>query len=332
MDELAETPIKASIVVCVFYRGAEVVRCLGSLLATEGVGYEIVLVDDASTDDSFVRMKAFQEAHPEASIRIVRNQINKGVSGARNAGIEAARGEYVFFTDSDCVVYPDWLGNACSVFRSPRIFAVSGLVVEPPATTFAERVYRGAGTIRHSRLQGRKLIGCNMGFRREWLIGNTFDEALIYGCDEDEIAWRVERDGYEVGFAADAVVEHHHRVTLMGYLREAYQLGRGAVRFGYKKGSYLGRDLWLMTAALLLVPLAFCDSRFLLASVGFLMLQVGAILFNEVHFKGKGAFDAISGVPLCLIYYICKAWGAYLTLFRLALGGEKSIRLSKRAL
>src|SRR2546425_9753622 len=96
--------ITASIIICVYNRHVQVVECLESLLAMDFKDFEIVVVDDASTDDTADRLEDFRQFHPRIPMTIVRNECNLGVSGARNAGLKAAQGEFVFFTDSDCTV------------------------------------------------------------------------------------------------------------------------------------------------------------------------------------------------------------------------------------
>ncbi|MEZ4289078.1 MAG: glycosyltransferase family A protein [Myxococcota bacterium] len=170
------------------------------------------MVDDGSRDGTVeaVRSSLARAASTRARpIRVVENATNLGVSGARNAGIAAASGDVVLFTDSDCVVDPDWLRAYLAAFeRRPGMGAASGLVEEPTPTTLAELAYGGSGAIGRSAAQRRRLMGCNMAFRKVGLDRHRFDEALDYGCDEDEIAWRLERDGFGIGFVESARVMH----------------------------------------------------------------------------------------------------------------------------
>lgn len=83
-------------------------KCVDSLLAQDYEDYEIILVDDGSTDGSGAMADAIAEKwelrtenrEPEVSVRVI-HQENRGLSGARNAGIEIAQGEYICFVDSD---------------------------------------------------------------------------------------------------------------------------------------------------------------------------------------------------------------------------------------
>ncbi len=320
----------ASVIVCVHNRPMEIEACLQSLLETDYSGFEIVVVDDASTDGTPVRLEEFRRTHPELTVRIVRNDRNKGVSGARNAGVGAAKGELVFFTDSDCLVGREWLRAMAAGFHDPTVAAVSGPIVDPTPTTWTQRAYVGTSRIAHSSLQRRKLSGGNMGFRRALLQRHLFDEALRYGCDEDDIARRMQAHGHRIIRISDAPVQHVHPLNLRSYLDQGLRQGRGAARFWYKHGIYIGRDLWAVAGAVLSAPLCLVHTELLVVPAAFLALQTAAIIYNEHSLKGKGWWETLCVLPLCVLYYLCKSWGVFATFVRLLLGKETEIRASKR--
>ena len=82
-------------------------RCMNSLLGQTSLNFEIVLVDDGSTDGSGTLCDEYAAAHP-ALVRCV-HKANGGLSSARNAGMDAANGDYVIFPDPDDWVEPDYL-------------------------------------------------------------------------------------------------------------------------------------------------------------------------------------------------------------------------------
>jgi glycosyltransferase involved in cell wall biosynthesis len=86
-----------SIVVPVYNRAAQIRRCVVSVLGQGFADYELVLVDDASTDDSLARMRELSDPR----LRLLTHPINRGTGPARNTGIDAAQGEWVVFLDSD---------------------------------------------------------------------------------------------------------------------------------------------------------------------------------------------------------------------------------------
>ena len=330
---------RVSVIICVYNRAGQVISCLESLLRLDYENVEIVVVDDGSTDHTPARLESFRDDHPEADIRIVRNPRNLGVSGARNAGLAAATGEFAAFTDSDCTVDRGWLRELIAVFDSARVVAASGTVFDAPPRTWAERAYVGTCRVGLEGVQQRPLIGNNMCFRRKLATEFGFEPSLAYGCDEDELAWRLLSMGFETRFAPAAIVHHDHAMTLGGYLGMASRQGQGSARYGYKRGAYLGRDLALLAAALvaLLValPLALIGGWWLtLSAVAlstvFLALQLAAMAYNEVAFKGKSLLEAITVLPAVLLYNMVKMWNVIKTLLRIATGREPALVSSKR--
>ena len=101
--------MKVSIIVPVYNLEKYLVRCLDSLLNQDlnETEYEIICINDGSTDDSWELLLEYQS---KFSNIILVNQINKGVSVARNAGLNIAKGKYILFVDGDDSLYPNVLG------------------------------------------------------------------------------------------------------------------------------------------------------------------------------------------------------------------------------
>lgn len=95
---------KISIVIPVYNRKADLPRCLNSI-QTSYEHYEVIVVDDASTDGSFELLQTLDIKN----LRIFKNKENRGVNYTRNRGIEQATGDYIFFLDSDDKLFPDGL-------------------------------------------------------------------------------------------------------------------------------------------------------------------------------------------------------------------------------
>lgn len=312
---------RASVIICVHNRALQIAACLDSLLALDFENFEIIAVDDASTDSTVEVLENYRERSDSSTpVRVVRNSRNLGVSGARNAGIEAARGEVIAFTDSDCTVDRQWLTKLAAPFSDPRIGAVSGQVEDAPARSYAERAYRGTCRIHPAGVQARNLVGCNMAFRGGVLRRHLFDPALRYGCDEDDVAWRIRREGLGIAHVPDALVLHDHHLDARGYLRMAYRQGQGSAQFWRKQGRLLGRDLIFLALAMLSSPLVLVGGAWWLIPAVLLALQIAALLFNEVRFKRKPAPTAVAVLPLNLAHSMVKLYSVVTTRVRIALG------------
>jgi glycosyltransferase involved in cell wall biosynthesis len=96
-----------SIVTPVFNREAEVVRCLHSCVRQESADFEVVVVDDGSTDRSYDAAASVLDPR----IRLLRHSSNQGQGPARNTAVRAARGEWVIFLDSDDELLPGGLAQ-----------------------------------------------------------------------------------------------------------------------------------------------------------------------------------------------------------------------------
>ena len=236
-----------SVVVCTRERPDDLKVCLQSLQALDPAPDEIVVVDNAPTSDA---TRQVVEAMPE--VRYVLEP-RPGLSAARNAGLRAARGELVAFTDDDVRVHPSWVGRLRSAFSEPDIDAVTGLILpaelETAAQLFFERHHAGFGSEfraldfdtgffermrRHAVPVWQLGAGANMAFRRrvfEELGG--FDERLgagASGCSEDsEIWYRILAAGGRCRYEPTAVVHHVHRRDPEGLDHQMYQYMRGHI-------------------------------------------------------------------------------------------------------
>ena len=109
--------LKLSIIIPVYNAEPYLRECLDSLLAQRLREIEILCVDDGSTDESPAILAEY--AARDARIRLLR-QKNLGAGAARNAGIEAAAGEYLFFMDADDSVSEDGLARVCALADEKR--------------------------------------------------------------------------------------------------------------------------------------------------------------------------------------------------------------------
>ena len=101
--------MKLSIIVPVYNMAADgkLEYCLNSLVAQTIASYEIIAVDDCSTDNSWEILQEYQKCYPE-KFRAVHSQVNQKQGGAKNIGMAAAQGEWIGFIDSDDWITPDF--------------------------------------------------------------------------------------------------------------------------------------------------------------------------------------------------------------------------------
>lgn len=212
-------------VVVASYNGASTLKvCLQSLQSLNYPDYEVILVDDGSTDET----AAIAAEYP--SVRYFRHAANEGLSVARNTGIAAASGEIVAFTDSDCRADEDWLFYLIGDLINSRFAGIGGHNLLPPddAAT-AACVMVSPGGPAHVMLTDRlaeHIPGCNMAFYK-WALDSIggFDPMYRKAGDDVDICWRLQQRGYRIGFSPAGFVWHYRRNTVRAYLKQ--QAGYG---------------------------------------------------------------------------------------------------------
>ncbi|HVJ54033.1 MAG TPA: glycosyltransferase [Aliidongia sp.] len=255
---LARYP-RVSVVVCAYNADRTMDQCLASLEHLNYPDYEVIVVNDGSTD----RTLEISERYPYC--RII-SQANKGLSVARNVGAEAATGEIVAYTDSDCVADKDWLTYLVAKMEHGGLVAVGGPNFPPPEDDMvpaAVAVSPGGPThVLVSDEVAEHIAGCNMAFKRETLLAlGGFDPVYRAAGDDVDICWRFQNAGYTIGFAPAAVVWHFRRNTIEAYLNqqkgygkaEALVYSKHPLRFNlFGQAKWLGRIYGDLSASLLL--------------------------------------------------------------------------------
>ncbi|MBM3571609.1 MAG: glycosyltransferase, partial [Alphaproteobacteria bacterium] len=221
--------------------------------------YEVVVVNDGSKDATLEIAKTFDYC------RII-SQENKGLSAARNVGAEAAIGEIIAYTDSDCVADPDWLTYLVAKMQSANLSAVGGPNFPPPEDSLvpsAVAVSPGGPThVLLSDDEAEHIAGCNMAFRKEALAAvGWFDPLYRAAGDDVDMCWRLQNAGYKIGFSPAAVVWHYRRNTVEAYLgqqrgygkAEALVYNKHPTRFNlFGQARWLGRIYGDLSASFLL--------------------------------------------------------------------------------
>lgn len=223
-------------VIVPFYNAARhLPRCLEALAQQRYLDREFILVDNNSIDGSADIVRFFSETHPDFSIKLL-HEGKKGSTATRNRGAAAACGEWLAFTDADCIPGPGWLSDlAAAINAEPGMGAFAGCIMPAPAENIIakflglytlpansqERVYH-----QYTLVEGG-FPTANLAVRKEVFkqIGG-FDECIqIYGEDHD-LCMRIYGAGFCIKSLTNATVQHVHRSTLTGMLRQAFNFGK----------------------------------------------------------------------------------------------------------
>jgi GT2 family glycosyltransferase len=235
----ADVPVPAdlawpriSVVVCSYNGERTIGECLEGLRELEYQNFEVIVVDDGSTDGT----AAIARRHGLAPI----TTDHRGLSHARNVGIEAATGEIVAFIDDDARPDPHWLTYLAVSFLRTGHVGVGGPNIAPTGDgVVAECVANAPGGPVHVLLSDQEaehIPGCNMAFRKADLeaIGG-FDPQFHQAGDDVDICWRLREAGGTLGFSPAAVVWHHRRNSVYAYWKQQQ---------GYTKAEVLLERKW----------------------------------------------------------------------------------------
>ncbi|HKG03035.1 MAG TPA: glycosyltransferase, partial [Conexibacter sp.] len=221
----AETaPPRISVVVCSYNGAAMLGETLDGLAGLDYPDYEVVVVDDGSTDAT----AEIAAARPR--VRLISTE-NRGLSAARNTGLQAATGELVAYIDDDAYPDPQWLDYVALALRDGTHAGVGGPNLPVPSDGLvAESVANAPGGPVHVLLSdtvAEHIPGCNMAFRRDRLeaIGGFGEQFRVAGDDVD-VCWRLQARGWTLGFHPAAVVWHHRRGSVRRFWRQQRGYGR----------------------------------------------------------------------------------------------------------
>jgi len=214
---------RVSVVVCT-YNGSRTIRdCLDGASRLAYPDYEVIVVDDGSSDATAVIARQYD-------CRLIQTE-NRGLASARNSGLAAATGDIIAYLDDDAYPDPDWLTYLAATFLRTGYAGVGGPNIAPPGDgPIAECVARAPGGPVHVLVTDREaehIPGCNMAFRKSCLdaIGG-FDPQFRTAGDDVDVCWRLQERGWTLGFHPAAMVWHHRRNSVRAYWRQQIGYGR----------------------------------------------------------------------------------------------------------
>jgi O-antigen biosynthesis protein len=233
---LPEYPL-VSVVVATFNGARTLAACLDSLKELNYPAYEVIVVDDGSTDETP------KIAGHYRNIRYVSHGTNLGLSTARNTGIQEARGEIVAFTDSDCRADRDWLHYLVGDLLNSTFSGIGGHNLLPPEDSWiAAAVMVSPGGPTHVMLTDRlaeHIPGCNMAFYKWALLEVAgFDPIFRKAGDDVDICWRLQQRGYKLGFSPAGFVWHYRRSTVIDYLLQQRGYGESEALLVHRHPEY----------------------------------------------------------------------------------------------
>lgn len=245
--------MRISIIIITYNRYSYLKRLIKDLEKQSYSEFEVIIVNGPSTDET----RRITEFYP--TIKYTETK-KRNISYSRNIGLQMAEGECVFFIDDDALPCDsEWLQRFVNVFISnPEIKAIAGSVKIGDSEDYefydvlgglygkSILIWPGdnAGQLYKEKMIGdypyKTGQGCNMGFRKEELIGiGGFDEFYTYYLDETDVFCRFFKHGYETKILKGNYVRHYKGPSVFRGVKsdlDWLRIGRSTSYFGVKNG------------------------------------------------------------------------------------------------
>lgn len=307
-----------SVIVPVYNRIDEVRDLMDSLSAQTLKNFEVVIVEDGSTDPCGNIVKSYPDV--DASYYF---KGNEGRSIARNYGLDRARGEYFVFFDSDCVIPPDYFKiltealdkNPLDCFGGPDA-AHESFTSTQKAINYSMTSFLTTGGIRGGKVSLEKFVPrtFNMGYSRH--VYETVGGFREMFSEDIDMSTRIRQAGFTIGLIHPAHVYHKRRVDFSKFLRQVYVFGMSRITL-----KLLYPDSLKIVHALPAVAVIFGIALILLGIFvsPWFLLPIGiylAAIFVSAWISTRSLLIALKAVPASIIQiggYGCGFIKAYLT-------------------
>ncbi|MFQ5706697.1 MAG: glycosyltransferase [bacterium] len=325
---------RVSVVVPAYNEERVIGNCVESILASNYDDFEVILVDDGSTDNTLKVMRGYEK---DARVKII-SKSNGGKAAALNAGIARSTGQILFFIDGDTLFQKDTMRNLLAGFDSEKVGAVCGHDSPVNLQNWQLKLINiqahvGTGFVRRalSVINALPIVSGNIGaFRRDVLEEIGYFKNDFIGEDL-ELTFRVHKAGYKVAFQPRAQVFAESPHTIQGLWNQRVRWARGFIQtlrihkdmiFNPSYGSfgvYLGFNVLSMVVipvlqflAVLLLPALFVLGKSpvqssSLAIMGWLglgftgFITVYSIILDKAYGDLKYAFVIPFWVPYSLL-------------------------------
>ena len=240
---------KISVVIPVRNEEAKIARCLEAVFNQTVKPFEVIMVDGHSTDKTVENARKF-------SIKIFYEEYHTR-AGACQIGVENAKGEYVAFTDADCIPERDWLENLVKEFDEV-IIGVGGGIKNIGEGLWEKSINLVMGTFLGSAnsVQGRfftdkryvkSISGCNSMYRKDDILKVGGFNVISPGAEDAELNRKLLEFGKLI-YTPDAIVSHNHRWNLKEFTKKMF-------RYGYERGLIRAFDLQVIPPFIVLFAL-----------------------------------------------------------------------------
>jgi cellulose synthase/poly-beta-1,6-N-acetylglucosamine synthase-like glycosyltransferase len=224
-----------SVIVPAYQAAVVLPQCLAALQqqTIDRAQYEIIVVDDGSTDDT--ANVAHQALRNFSEAQVIR-AAHGGPAHARNLGAQMAHGDLLLFTDTDCEPRPDWLEQCARVCGDPSISGAAGAYATRQRSLiarFVQQEYEERYDYARRQATIDFIDTYSAAYRREVFLDSGGFAAELFptaSVEDQEFSFRLAERGYRLVFVPEAKVYHQHNTTLARYFRRKYYIGYWKMR------------------------------------------------------------------------------------------------------
>jgi len=258
------------VIVTCFNAAETIAECVRSVTSQNYPNVEVILVDAGSTDGT--TSQALRAAGNRANFKLIVDESASTPSKGRNKGAGAASGDFLAFTDSDCIAEPDWIGALVNPENWKQdVGAVGGKTVFtdiPRERVMLNALHGALGTRLGSAgsveffdgnhpASAKSLPSCNAMYSSTvFKLSGGFDESLRY-CEDSCLNARIRRGGFRLAYTPKALIHHQYRNSMGKFVRWMfdYGIGRG-VAMKKDRGAITFPTLLLVLVSLVFLGLA----------------------------------------------------------------------------
>lgn len=238
-SELSEFPL-VSILVPVYNEGKVIKSVINALLNLDYPNYEIIIIDDGSTDDTLTISNEIinqQSFIPKRNSILILTQSNQGKARALNYGLDYARGEFIVCVDGDSLITSDTLRKGLRLFQDPKVGAVAGnvkAVNRNQMVSLLQTLEYVEGLNMPRRAQGLfglvNIVPGPIGFfRRQTLevVGRYSSDTFAEDCD---VTLKILKAGWKVLYEPEAKAFTEVPETWLDLIKQRYRWTRGIIQ------------------------------------------------------------------------------------------------------
>lgn len=226
------TQLPVSVIIPTLNRPRAVVSCLDALAAQtlQAGSFEVIVVDDGSEPPLALDPKRWAA---KFDLKLLHQQ-NTGPAGARNRGVTEARGEFLAFTDDDCLPTPAWLEKLVNALRENPEALVGGStfnglknnIFAETSQLILEMVYEH---FNHDPANAYFFASNNIACRKQGFVEcGGFDASFRVASEDREFCDRWRMAGRRLRWIRDSIIEHRHAQGFSAFTRFHFRYGQGA--------------------------------------------------------------------------------------------------------